>query len=30
MAGTNMIGALCFILAKRPIKKPASVPIEGD
>ena len=30
MVGTNMIGALCFILAKRPIKKPASVPIGGD
>ncbi|MDE0824459.1 MAG: MFS transporter [Dehalococcoidia bacterium] len=26
MVATNMIGALCFILAKRPVKKPASMP----
>lgn len=26
MVGTNLIGALCFISAKRPIKKPASMP----
>ena len=30
MVVTNLAGAVCFLLAKRPVKKPAPVPIEAD
>jgi MFS family permease len=30
MVVTNLAGAVCFLLSKRPVKKPAPVPIEAD
>jgi hypothetical protein len=30
MVVTNLAGAVCFMLAKRPVRKPAPVPIEAD
>ena len=30
MAFTNLIGAVCFLFAKRPVKKPAPVPAAAD
>ena len=30
MVATNMVGALCFVTAKRPQKKPVSIPTAAD